>query len=107
MEKSCEINNSEPETQRTMCDWAEKTFGPVQDPKALLTRAMLEMDELGEAIDAHDVTEIGKEAADVMILLYRLVDQFGLELDKEVRAKMAINRSRNWSSKGDGTGSHI
>lgn len=107
LKNSGEINDRVPETQRTMCDWAEKTFGPVNDPKALLTRALLEMDELGQAIDDGDVAEIGKEAADVMILLYRLVDQFGLDLDQEIGAKMAINRSRKWVSKGDGTGAHV
>ena len=90
-----------------MCDWAEQTFGPVRDPKALWDRAMLEMTELGEAVTERDVDEIGKEAADVLILLYRLVDQFGLDLDAELDAKMAINRARKWSSKGDGTGRHI
>jgi len=107
LKNSGEINHNGSETQRTMCDWAQKTFGPVRDPKALLSRALLEMEELGQAIDDDDVVEIGKEAADVMILLYRLVDQFGLDLDQEVGAKMAINRSRNWVSKGDGTGSHV
>lgn len=68
---------------------------------------MLEMHELGDAIDQRDLSEIGKEAADVMILLYRLMDQFGLELGAQCDEKMAINRSRNWQSKGDGTGSHI
>jgi len=40
-------------------------------------------------------------------LLYRLADQFDLDLDRELQAKMAINRSRTWVSKGDGTGSHV
>ncbi len=107
MKNRCENNNVRVETQQTMSDWAEATFGPVQDPKALWNRALLEMQELGEAVDHQDLSEIGKEAADVMILLYRLASQFDLDLDAELDAKMAINRSRTWSSKGDGTGSHI
>ena len=95
------------ESQQSICDWAEKIFGPVADPRALVTRAMTEMKELDEAVVDRDLSEIGREAADVMILLYRLVDQFGLDLDHEVQAKMAINRARQWSAKGDGTGSHI
>ncbi|WP_235284952.1 MazG-like family protein [Thalassospira sp. HJ] len=90
-----------------MCDWAEQIFGPVRDPASLVERASVEMKELGEAVEARDVSEVGKEAADVLILLYRLADQFGLDLDQEVQAKMAINRSRTWVSKGDGTGSHL
>lgn len=103
----CESNNESSENQRSMCDWAEQTFGPVSDPASLVDRALVEMQELGEAVDARDVSEIGKEAADVLILLYRLADQFDLDLDQEVQAKMAINRSRTWVSKGDGTGSHV
>ena len=103
----CKSNNESSENQRSMCDWAEQTFGPVSDPASLVDRALLEMQELGEAVDARDVSEIGKEAADVLILLYRLADQFDLDLDQEVQAKMAINRSRTWVSKGDGTGSHV
>ena len=95
------------ESQQSICDWAEKIFGPVADPRALVTRAMTEMKELDEAVVDRDLSEIGREAADVMILLYRLVDQFGLDLDHEVQAKMAINRARQWSAKGDGTGSHV
>ena len=100
-------NSSKAETQRSMCDWAEATFGPVSAPVSLVDRAMLEMEELKEAVVAQDHAEIGKEAADVLILLYRLADQFGLDLDQEVAGKMAINRSRTWVQKGDGTGSHI
>jgi NTP pyrophosphatase (non-canonical NTP hydrolase) len=102
-----ENNTEKPENQRSMCDWAEQTFGPVNDPASLVNRALLEMQELGEAVQQRDVSEIGKEAADVLILLYRLADQFGLDLDQEVQAKMSINRSRTWVSKGDGTGSHV
>lgn len=90
-----------------MCDWAETTFGAVRDPLALVDRAMLEMQELRDTVADRDLAEIGKEAADVTILLYRLVDQFGLDLDAELAAKMAINRNRVWVSKGDGTGSHV
>lgn len=102
-----ENNTERSENQRSMCDWAEQTFGPVSDPASLVDRALLEMQELGEAVQERDVGEIGKEAADVLILLYRLADQFDLDLDQEVQAKMAINRARTWISKGDGTGSHV
>ncbi|WP_368484292.1 MazG-like family protein [Thalassospira lucentensis] len=99
--------SSSGETQRSICEWAEITFGPVSAPVSLVERAMLEMDELKEAVLAGDHSEIGKEAADVLILLYRLADQFGLDLDREVAGKMGINLSRTWIKKGDGTGSHI
>ena len=95
------------ESQQSICDWAEGIFGPVADPRALVARAMLEMKELDEAVADRDISEIGREAADVLILLYRLADQCGRDLDGEVQGKMAINRARKWSAKGDGTGSHV
>lgn len=107
MKKHCKNNNPRVESQQSICAWAEATFGPVDNPKALWDRAMLEMHELGAAIDQRDLAEIGKEAADVMVLLYRLMDQYGLELDGQCDGKMKINRSRAWRSKGDGTGSHV
>lgn len=95
------------ENQASICAWAEQTFGPVADPVALVDRAMMEMQELREAVALRDPGEIGKESADVMILLHRLVAQFGLDLYEETDAKMAINRNRVWQARGDGTGSHI
>ncbi|WP_073954729.1 nucleotide pyrophosphohydrolase [Thalassospira sp. TSL5-1] len=84
----------EQENQTTICQWAEETFGQVADPVALVDRAMMEMQELRAAVVSQDVDEIGRESADVMILLYRLVDQFGLDLLMQTDAKMAINRKR-------------
>lgn len=95
------------ETQRTVTRWAEDTFGPVQDHAVLVRRAMDEMEELLEATIAGDKPEIGKETADIAILLYRLLELNGLELNKEVTNKMRENRARQWMPKGDGTGKHI
>ena len=82
------------ETQQSICQWAEDTFGPVTNPQDLVARALQEMKELAEAIDEENQEEIGKETADVVILLHRLLDQYQLNLDQEVEKKMKINRSR-------------
>ncbi len=95
------------ETQHTICQWAEDTFGPVANPQDLVARALQEMNELAEAIEAENHNEIGKETADVVILLHRLLAQYDLDLSEEIEKKMAINRSRLWVSSGDGTGKHI
>ncbi len=95
------------ETQRTICEWAEATFGPVSQPIVLVDRALVEMAELADAVKDGDEAEAGKEAADVAILLYRLMETLGMDLASEVTAKMAENRARQWRPKGDGTGSHI
>ena len=95
------------DTQAKIAAWAEGTFGPVSGHGVLVRRAQLELDELLQAVEAGDKTEIGKETADVAILLYRLMALNGLDFDTEVAAKMAENRARRWQPKGDGTGSHI
>ena len=95
------------ETSKTVCEWGDATFGKVRDLSALVARARGELDELDEAIKANDRPEIGREAADVVILLHRLVALTGMELSEQVDAKMAVNRARTWKAAGDGTGGHV
>jgi len=95
------------ETQESMALWAEQIFGPVSEPLSLVGRASVELEELAEAVLDRDREEIGREAADVVILLSRLMHEFDLTLDEEVNKKMAINRARKWVPAGDGTGAHI
>lgn len=95
------------ETSESIQIWGDETFGPVTDLVALVARAELEMTELKEALIAQDINEAGKEAADVVILLHRLMGVLGKDLMDEVDAKMAINRTRKWMSAGDGTGGHV
>jgi len=95
------------ETQKTIAKWAEDTFGPAHNPAVLVKRADIELQELLEAVEAQDITEIGKETADVIILLLRILEQHGLNFEEEITNKMHENRKRNWLPKGDGTGKHI
>jgi len=95
------------ETQKSITQWAEETFGSVADHSALVDRAAIEMTELAEAVHSNDIIEIGKETADIVILLYRLCALNGLDLQAEIDAKMSENRARKWHKAGDGTGSHI
>lgn len=96
-----------PETSNTILVWGDETFGPVKDPAALVDRAVMEMTELKEALAAKDFDEAGREAADVVILLHRLMGVLGKDLAEEVDAKMATNRNRTWLRSGDGTGGHV
>ena len=95
------------ETSNTIRVWSDETFGEVKDLAALVARARGELDELAEAVRAGDMAEAGKEAADVVILLHRLVALAGMDLNAQVDAKMAINRARTWKAAGDGTGGHV
>ncbi|MFV0643298.1 MAG: hypothetical protein ACK5NN_02165 [Sphingomonadaceae bacterium] len=95
------------ESSASIDSWAEATFGPVSDLTALVRRAELELMELREAINAGaSADDIRAEAADVAILLHRLVALSGGDLGGEIDSKMAINRARQWVASGDGTGSH-
>ncbi len=95
------------ETSNTIRVWGDATFGEVKDLAALVSRARGELDELEQAVRAGDMAEAGREAADVVILLHRLVALAGMDLNEQVDAKMAINRERTWKAAGDGTGGHV
>jgi NTP pyrophosphatase (non-canonical NTP hydrolase) len=95
------------ETSQTIREWGDQTFGKVADLSALVARARGELDELDQAVRADDKIEIGREAADVVILLHRLVALAGMDLSEQVDAKMAVNRARKWKPAGDGTGGHV
>ena len=95
------------ETQATIAAWGEATFGPARNPGDLVARAQQELKELAEAVAQGQQEEAAMETADVMILLYRLADDLGYDLQDAVKRKMAVNRSRTWIRAGDGTGRHV
>ena|SRR5579871_1422985 len=96
------------ETSKTIYQWGADAFGEVSDLNRVIARARLEFQELAEAVaGGHPVDEIAQEAADVAILLNRLMGLLGRELGEEIDAKMKINRARTWLRNGDGTGRHV
>lgn len=100
------------ENQETIAHWAKAVFGPATEPLVLVDRAQIELDELRDAVvdaqtDHEARKEVGAETADILILLYRLLTEFGLDKQEVIDAKMQINRSRKWNPKGDGTGNHV
>ena len=95
------------ETQATTSVWAEETFGPVSSNARVAARANEEMAELLSVLTVDDSSpEAGAEIADVFIVLYRLADRMGFDVQKEVDRKMRINRHRQWSRDGSGHGYH-
>lgn len=95
------------ETQASVARWAEETFGPAE-AAALVARARLELDELEEAARAgHPAAHVAEEAADVLILLYRIAERSGEDLLAALDRKMSVNRQRRWARSGDGTGRHV
>ena len=101
------MSDAASETQQSICAWAEETFGPATSATTLHARAMPEMEELADALMAGDRQEIAHELADIVILLYRVAHESGVDLHTAIDEKMAINRARQWMPTGDGTGKHV
>ena len=96
------------ETQKSITDWTEATFGQATSNARVAARANEEMAELLRALTADDNhTKAVEEAADVVIILYRLAQRMGFDLHQEIDAKMAINRKRVWNITADGHGYHV
>jgi len=96
------------ETQRTISDWAEATFGPASSNVRVAARANEEMAELLRALSADDNNpEAVEEAADVVIVLYRLASRMGTDLHEVIDKKMEINRRRTWKPFGDEHSYHV
>jgi hypothetical protein len=96
------------ETQQSISDWADETFGVPENNISGVVRANKEMSELLSALaedDNHPKT--GEEIADIYIVLCRVAQRRGLSITDEVDRKMAINRRRKWKLDGKGHGQHV
>lgn len=96
------------ETQVSISQWAEKTFGPAGSNARAVARANREMAELLEHVTADDAhPEAAEEVADIVIVLYRVATLLGVDLHDRIDAKMARNRVRKWKLDGTGHGYHV
>jgi NTP pyrophosphatase (non-canonical NTP hydrolase) len=96
------------ETQHTIAEWADQTFGPSASNARVAARANEEMAELLRALTiSDDNPHAVEEAADVVIVLYRLADRMGQDLHQAIDRKMQINRAREWAVDGSGHGRHV
>lgn len=96
------------ETQKTICDWAEETFGPAPSLARIAARANEEMAELlRHATSGQAGEKLVEEAADVVIILYRIAENCGLDLLAAVDEKMVVNRAREWRLDKTGHGYHV
>lgn len=96
------------ECQASISSWAEQTFGPSSSNARVASRANEEMAELLRALTADDNHPNAiEEAADVVIVLFRLAGRMGESLMAEVDRKMAINRAREWNVDASGHGYHV
>ena len=81
------------ETQASVCEWAEATFGPVSSNARVCARANEEMAELLRALTSDNLAKVPEEAADVVIVLYRLGQRLGVEIVIE-----PVEIQRNWDT---------
>lgn len=96
-----------PETFASVGEWAIETFGPGSVQRRL-ERAGEELTEaIAEAESGATTDKIMAEIADVLICLCGASRIAGGDLQRALDAKMAVNRNRKWSLRGDGTGYHI
>lgn len=95
------------EGQQSISAWTEATFGPASSNARVAARANEEMAELLRALTSDDNhPRAVEEAADVVIILYRLAQRMGSDLHAAIDRKMQINRKREWGV-GDGHGYHV
>ena len=112
------------ETQYSIAQWQQETFGPLRSFATQAIRANLEMGELLRAAEALDNLErkgvpqtdpavmaaraaVAEETADIMIVLMGNFAALGVDHRTEMTRKMQINRNRRWVKNGDGTGQHV
>jgi NTP pyrophosphatase (non-canonical NTP hydrolase) len=96
------------ETQEAIAKWATQTFGSAVSLSRVAARANEEMAELLRATTGNaDGKMIAQEAADVVIVLFRLAELCGQDLLTLVDEKMQINRARVWKKDETGHGYHV
>jgi NTP pyrophosphatase (non-canonical NTP hydrolase) len=96
------------ETQQSISEWADRTFGPVRTNISIAARVAQELAELLTLL-AHDDNDpqAAEECADIVIILMRLVQRLQHDLAADIQAKMVVNRKRVWMLDGHGHGQHI
>lgn len=96
------------ESQQTITQWIEETFGPAGTNARVIARANEEMAEMLKEVSIDDAhPKLAEEMADVVIVLYRVATRLGVDLHEEIDKKMAINRARMWKLDGSGCGYHV
>lgn len=105
------------ETQRSITEWAEQTFGP-SHPAVIASRMNVEVAELVSGlstvarlevsdIDPNTLDALREECADVGVMLFQVCEKLGVDLQTAINYKMAVNRSRSWAKTPSGHYQHV
>ncbi len=106
--KDWPTNPNVPWSLQHVQNWCKAKFGGKADPACIFVKLMEKVGELAEEIRLNkDVTKIGTEAADCVIVLCHLLNCYGLSLQNCVKLKMQINIARQWTVRPDGTADHV
>src|SRR6266513_5718313 len=96
------------ETIRSIQTWGLDTFG-ASDTLAAFAKLVEEVGELSVAIRREGPDQMAEEIADVIVTAIHCGSggRCIRDIQTALNAKMVINRNREWSLKGDGTGDHV
>ncbi len=95
------------ENQTTLNAWADDTFGKLTHIDPLMERFHDEVDELQTAVHFDPPEKIVEEAADCVMMLYRIAGYYGLDIHEAIDKKMVVNREKEWVRDGFGNGKHV
>lgn len=84
---------------KEIVEWADSVF-PERRPESALLKLFEEVGELVK--DPSD----GSEYADICIMMFDLANMYKIDLAAEIRAKIEINKRRNWAKSKTGTLQH-
>jgi NTP pyrophosphatase (non-canonical NTP hydrolase) len=94
--------------QRLVRDWAQRTFPERSLDTVRLKLTTHEMPELLVSLGAKkESAKIPDEIADVMILLLDYCEMKGIDMNRVIRDKMAVNVTRDWAVDSHGISSHV
>ena len=83
--------------------WADKTF-PKSTNISIIEHLKEEVQELQLAILNNNVEEIGKESADILLLLLHLSFKNEIDIGMEALSKLEINKKRVWDTEPNASG---
>lgn len=86
--------NSLPPMTDEVVEWVSEIF-PDRHPMHTTIKMVEEVSELMDAVFTGG-RNVGEECADVLILLLDIAHLTGVDLHREFKNKMAVNRNRKW-----------
>ena len=86
--------NSLPPMTDEVVEWVSEIF-PDRHPMHTTIKMVEEVSELMDAVFTGG-RNVGEECADVLILLLDIAYLTGVDLHREFKNKMAVNRNRKW-----------